>query len=147
MQLAEEKGVKFVLPTDVVAASEFSNDADIKTFKADEIQDGWQGLDIGSESVEEIHGAMSSCNTIIWNGPMGVFELSKFAKGTMSVASEMAKRSSDGAITIVGGGDSVAAIEKSGYQDQITHISTGGGAMVEMLEGKILPGVKALDDV
>lgn len=146
MKIAEEKGVKLLLPTDVVIADKFAPDADSKTVSASEIPDGWMGLDIGPDSVKTFNDALDSCKTVIWNGPMGVFEFDKFAVGTESVAKKLADLSGKGVITIIGGGDSVAAVEKVGVAEKMSHISTGGGASLELLEGKVLPGVAALDE-
>jgi phosphoglycerate kinase len=142
---AKEKGVKLILPTDVILADKFAADADSKVAKVEEIPDGWMGLDNGPESTKMIQEELSECKTIIWNGPMGVFEFDKFAKGTTDVATTLAECTAKGATTIIGGGDSVAAVEKAGLADKMSHISTGGGASLELLEGKILPGVAALD--
>ncbi|EKX35071.1 hypothetical protein GUITHDRAFT_80135 [Guillardia theta CCMP2712] len=143
---AAEKGVKFILPTDVVLADKFAADANTKVASVSDIPDGWMGLDNGPESTKMIQKELSDCNTIIWNGPMGVFEFEKFAKGTNDVAKTLAECTSKGAITIIGGGDSVAAVEKAGLADKMSHISTGGGASLELLEGLVLPGVAALTD-
>ena len=140
---AEAKGVKLLLPVDVVVASEFSADADNKVVDADQIPADWEGLDIGPKTRELFAEAIKSAATVIWNGPMGVFEFPAFAKGTTAVAQALAD--SD-AITVIGGGDSAAAVEQAGLAEKMTHISTGGGASLEFLEGKELPGVAALDD-
>ena len=145
-QKAKEKGVEFLLPTDVVLADNFSPDANSKISKVDAISEGWMGLDIGSESVELFQNALKDCKTVIWNGPMGVFEFEKFANGTNAIANTLAELSAQGCCTIIGGGDSVAAVEKAGLAKKMSHISTGGGASLELLEGKVLPGVSALDD-
>lgn len=146
MKKAEEKGIKLVLPTDVILADSFSNDANTAVAKADEISGTWMGLDIGPETIETFAEYIGQSNTIVFNGPMGVFEMSNFAKGTQTVAQLMAKATERGAITIVGGGDSVAAVNQAGLGDKVSHISTGGGASLELLEGKELPGVAALND-
>ena len=140
---AEAKGVKFLLPKDVVVADKFAADAAFKNVGVDGIPDGWLGLDVGPESAKEFSDVVSSSKTVVWNGPMGVFEFDNFAKGTFAVADALG--SLDG-ITIIGGGDSVAAVEKAGLAAKMSHISTGGGASLELLEGKVLPGVAALDD-
>jgi len=140
---AEAKGVKFLLPKDVVVADKFAADASFKNVGVDGIPDGWLGLDVGPESAKEFSDVVSSSKTVVWNGPMGVFEFDNFAKGTFAVADALG--SLDG-ITIIGGGDSVAAVEKAGLASKMSHISTGGGASLELLEGKVLPGVAALDD-
>merc|ERR1712070_142280 len=144
MAKAEEMGVKFILPTDVLLADEFSADANTQVTAADAIPDGWMGLDIGPDSVVEFQKELSECNQVIWNGPMGVFEIDAFAKGTFAIADTLAGMSD--AVTIIGGGDSVAAVEKAGLADKMSHISTGGGASLELLEGKTLPGVAALNE-
>ena len=143
MKKAQEKGVKLLLPVDTVIADAFEGYTQIKTCKAGEIPDGWQGLDIGPETVELFSNAIKEAKTIVWNGPMGVFENPDFAKGTLAVATAMAE--SD-AITIIGGGDSAAAVNQMGLGDKMSHISTGGGASLEFLEGKVLPGVACLND-
>ena len=143
---AKSKGVQLLLPTDVVLANEFAPDANIQVQSIDSIPDGWMGLDIGPDSVESFQNALDDCQTVIWNGPMGVFEFERFANGTNSIATKLAELSQKGCCTIIGGGDSVAAVEKAGLADQMSHISTGGGASLELLEGKVLPGVSALND-
>jgi phosphoglycerate kinase len=143
---AKEKGVELVLPTDVIVADNFAPDANDQTVSIDNIPDGWMGLDIGPDSIKQFEAALADCKTVIWNGPMGVFEFDKFAKGTEAVAKSLASLTGKGACTIVGGGDSVAAVEKVGLADQMSHISTGGGASLELLEGKVLPGIAALND-
>ena len=143
---AKEKGVALLLPSDVVVADDFKADANAQTVGIDAIPDGWMGLDIGPNSIKEFEAALSDCKTVIWNGPMGVFEFDKFAAGTDAVAHSLAKITSTGADTIIGGGDSVAAVEKVGVAEKMSHISTGGGASLELLEGKVLPGIAALDD-
>ncbi|MFN9401742.1 MAG: phosphoglycerate kinase [Dolichospermum sp.] len=143
---AKERGVALLLPTDVVLADNFAADANSQTVNIDAIPDGWMGLDIGPDSVKVFQEALADCKTVIWNGPMGVFEFDKFAVGTEAIAHTLADISKTGAITIIGGGDSVAAVEKVGLADQMSHISTGGGASLELLEGKILPGIAALDE-
>ncbi len=145
-QKAKDKGVELLLPTDVVLADNFSPEANSQVAEISEIPDGWMGLDIGPQSINHFQNALSNCQTIIWNGPMGVFEFDKFAKGTNSISSSLAELSSKGCCTIIGGGDSVAAVEKAGLASKMSHISTGGGASLELLEGKVLPGVAALDD-
>lgn len=146
MAKAEKKGVKFFLPTDVVVANEFKEDADFKNISVNNIPSDWLGLDIGTESQALFKKELLECNTVVWNGPMGVFEFENFAKGTFSVAHTLADVTSNGGITIIGGGDSVAAVNAAKLKSKMSHISTGGGASLEMLEGKVLPGVAALDD-
>ena len=143
---AKELGVEFLLPTDVVVADKFAPDADSQTVSIDAIPDGWMGLDIGPDSIKVFQEALADCKTVIWNGPMGVFEFDKFAVGTEAIAHSLAAITKNGAVTIIGGGDSVAAVEKVGVADQMSHISTGGGASLELLEGKVLPGIAALDE-
>ena len=141
---AKEQGVELLLPTDVVVADNFAPDANAKTVSINDIPDGWMGLDIGSDSIKVFQDALADCNAVIWNGPMGVFEFDKFAAGTEAIAHTLAGKSD--AVTIIGGGDSVAAVEKVGVAEKMSHISTGGGASLELLEGKTLPGIVALDD-
>ena len=143
---AKEKGVELLLPTDVVLADNFSPDANTQTVSVEQISDGWMGLDIGPDSVKVFQEALSSCKSVIWNGPMGVFEFDKFAAGTEAIARTLADLTPGGCTTIIGGGDSVAAVEKFGVADRMSHISTGGGASLELLEGKELPGIAALDE-
>ena len=140
---AEEKGVKLLLPVDAVVADAFSNDANTKVVAQNEIPDGWMGLDIGPKTAEMFADAVKSAKTVVWNGPMGCFEMPKFAEGTKAVAEALANTD---AVTIIGGGDSAAAVNQLGYGDKMTHISTGGGASLEFLEGKELPGVAAAND-
>jgi phosphoglycerate kinase len=141
---AKEQGVELLLPTDVVVADNFAPDANAKTVSINDIPDGWMGLDIGPDSIKVFQDALADCNAVIWNGPMGVFEFDKFAAGTEAIAHTLAGKSD--AVTIIGGGDSVAAVEKVGVAEKMSHISTGGGASLELLEGKTLPGIVALDD-
>ena len=146
LEKAEKKGVKVVLPVDVVIADKFAADANTKTVDVDKIPDGWQALDSGDKTSAEYVKALKGAKTVIWNGPMGVFEFDAFAKGTEAVAHAVAEATKGGAVSIVGGGDSIAALKKTGLSDQISHISTGGGATLELLEGKVLPGIDALAD-
>jgi phosphoglycerate kinase len=147
MAKAEKLGKEILLPIDIVIADKFSKDANTKVVPVDEIPDGWMGLDNGPKTTESQREALSDCKTIIMNGPMGVFEFEKFNKGTFGIVDILADLSKDkGAITIIGGGDSVAATEQSGRAGDMSHISTGGGASLELLEGKVLPGVAALND-
>ena len=143
---AAAKGVQFLLPSDVVLADNFAPDANSQIAKVENIPDGWMGLDIGPDSVKLFQDALADCKTVIWNGPMGVFEFDNFAAGTNAIAHTLAQLSATGTTTIIGGGDSVAAVEKVGVAEQMSHISTGGGASLELLEGKVLPGVAALDE-
>ncbi|MBD2500115.1 phosphoglycerate kinase [Anabaena azotica] len=143
---AKERGVSLLLPTDVVVADNFAPDANSQTVSIENIPDGWMGLDIGPDSVKVFQEALADTKTVIWNGPMGVFEFDKFAVGTEAIARTLADLSKTGTTTIIGGGDSVAAVEKVGLADQMSHISTGGGASLELLEGKVLPGIAALDE-
>lgn len=148
MKKAEAKGVKLLLPTDVVLADKFDNEANTAIAKVSEISGDWMGLDIGPDSIAEFGKEIEAASTIVWNGPMGVFEMSNFATGTNEIAAMLAKATQErGSITIVGGGDSVAAINKAGLGDKVSHISTGGGASLELLEGKVLPGVDSLTEV
>ena len=147
MAKAKEKGVEFLLPTDVVVADNFAPDANAQTVSVSAIPDGWMGLDIGPDSIKTFQAALEGCGTVIWNGPMGVFEFEKFAAGTEAIAHSLASLTATGTVTIIGGGDSVAAVEKVGVAEKMSHISTGGGASLELLEGKVLPGIAALDEV
>uniref|UniRef100_A0A7S0SWQ4 Phosphoglycerate kinase n=1 Tax=Chromulina nebulosa TaxID=96789 RepID=A0A7S0SWQ4_9STRA len=144
--IAKEKGVELFLAVDIVVADKFAADAQNKVVDIDSIPSDWLGLDIGPKTIELIKNGLSDSKTIIWNGPLGVFEFDAFAKGTNAIAQLLADLTAKGAITIVGGGDSVAAIEKIGLADKVSHISTGGGASLELLEGKVLPGIAALND-
>ena len=146
MAKAKEKGVEFLLPTDVVVADNFAPDANAKTVSVKEIPDGWMGLDIGLDSVKTFQNALEGCGSVVWNGPMGVFEFEKFAQGTEAIANTLADLTDKGTVTIIGGGDSVAAVEKVGVAAKMSHISTGGGASLELLEGKVLPGIAALNE-
>ena len=140
---AEEKGVKLLLPIDNIIGDQFSNDANTQIVKTGEIPDGWEGMDIGPETEKIFAEAVKDAKTVVWNGPMGCFEMPKFAHGTKAVAEALANTE---AVTIIGGGDSAAAVNQLGYGDKMTHISTGGGASLEFLEGKELPGVAAAND-
>lgn len=143
IQKAKEKKVNFLLPIDVVVAKEFKNDTEFKTVDIDNIPEDMMGLDIGEKTIEAFSKIISEAKTVLWNGPMGVFEMSNFAKGTNMVAKAMAECKG---ITIVGGGDSAAAVEQAGLDQKMTHVSTGGGASLEFFEGKTLPGIAAIDD-
>ena len=141
---ARLRGINLVLPVDAIAANAFANDAETKQCKAGEIPDGWMGLDIGPESVKLFSDIIEDSKTILWNGPMGVFEMCTFQTGTKSIAKSIATATSKGAFSLIGGGDSVAAINKFKLADQVSYVSTGGGAMLEFIEGKELPGVTAI---
>lgn len=143
---AKSKGVQLLLPTDVVLADSFAPNANSQIVNIDSIPDGWMGLDIGPNSIKLFQQALTDCQTVIWNGPMGVFEFERFAAGTNAIATTLARLSAMGTTTIIGGGDSVAAVEQAGLGSKMSHISTGGGASLELLEGKVLPGVAALDE-
>ncbi|MDD4316074.1 MAG: phosphoglycerate kinase, partial [Clostridia bacterium] len=144
MAKAEKKGTHMYLPIDNLIADSFSNDANFKVAHKDHIEDGWQGLDIGPDTIKLFSDVIAQAKTIIWNGPMGVFEMENFANGTKAVAAALAKNKN--AVTIIGGGDSAAAVAQLGFADDMTHISTGGGASLEYLEGIELPGVACLDN-
>ena len=144
---AKEKGVHIHLPIDSIVADNFSNDANIKTVDSDKIEDGWMGLDIGPKAIEVFSQVILLSKTILWNGPMGVFEMSNFSKGTETIAKKVAEATSKGAFSLIGGGDSVAAINQFKLNDQVSFISTGGGAMLEYFEGKKLPGIEAIKQV
>jgi len=143
LKLADEKGVKFLLPVDVVCADEFSNDSAFDTYDIDSIPDDRMGMDIGPKSIKLYTDTIRTAKTVVWNGPMGVFEMSNFAAGTKAVAECLAEMD---ATTVIGGGDSAAAVEQFGLADKMTHISTGGGASLEFLEGKELPGIAVIED-
>ena len=141
---AKEKGVQIHIPVDVLAANDFSNDAETKVVNVDEIPAGWQGLDAGPKTLEIFKNVILKSKTILWNGPVGVFEMEKFAKGTISVGNFIDEATQNGAFSLVGGGDSVAAVKQFGFQEKVSYVSTGGGAMLESLEGKTLPGIAAI---
>lgn len=143
MAKAAEKGTSFLIPVDLVVADAFQNDANRKVVKIDEIPEGWQALDIGPETIRKYEEVIKASKLVIWNGPMGVFEMENFAAGTFAIARACAESEAE---TIIGGGDSVAAVEKAGLADRISHISTGGGASLEFMEGKVLPGVAVLEE-
>ena len=143
MEKAKEKGVKFLLPVDTKIGKEFKPDIESKTVKCTEIPEGWEGFDIGEESIKMFIEEVKKAKTVIWNGPLGLFEFEQFATGTNAIAKVLSEID---ATTIIGGGDSAAAVKKAGLQDKITHVSTGGGASLEFLEGKKLPGIEALMD-
>ena len=146
MEKAKSKGVNLLLPVDVIAANTFSNGAEKLEVSSDNIPEGWLGLDIGPKAVETFVSTIKSAKTILWNGPMGVFEMPSFAKGTLAIAESVAEATQNGAYSLVGGGDSVAAVTQVGLSDAVSYVSTGGGALLEMLEGKVLPGVKAISE-
>ena len=143
---AKEKNVHIHIPVDVVAANAFSNDAQTQILDVREIPDGWQGLDAGPKSLENFKKIIMESKTILWNGPLGVFEMENFANGTITLGNYIAESTANGAFSLVGGGDSVAAVKQFGLEDKMSYVSTGGGAMLEMLEGKILPGIVAILD-
>lgn len=147
MKKAKEKGVQFLLPTDAIIADQFSNDANIQTVSIDAIPDGWMGLDIAQESINVFHHAIVNAKIVLWNGPMGVFEMEKFANGTKAIAMALAEATEKGCFTLVGGGDSVAAINQMNMANQVSYVSTGGGAMLESLEGIVLPGIAAIQSI
>ncbi len=138
--------IKFLLPIDIVAAEEFKNESPSQTVKADNIPSNKLGLDIGPETIKLFKSELLKSKTVVWNGPMGVFEMDNFSKGTFAIAEALVEATEKGAKTIVGGGDSAAAISKAGLEEKVSHVSTGGGASLEFLEGKILPGVAALSN-
>ncbi len=146
IQKAKDKGVNLILPVDSVIADNFSNDANTEIAKNDHIKEGWMGLDIGPEAIEAFSKVIEGSKTILWNGPMGVFEMDKFEKGTKSVAEAIVKATENGAFSLIGGGDSAAAISKFNLTSHVSYVSTGGGALLEYMEGKELPGVKAIND-
>lgn len=146
LRLAKEKGVQIHIPVDVVAANAFSKDADTQIVDVREIPDGWQGLDAGPKSLAKFEKVIMESKTILWNGPLGVFEIDKFAHGTIALGNYIAASTANGAFSLVGGGDSVAAVKQFGFEEKMSYVSTGGGAMLEMLEGKILPGIAAVMD-
>ncbi|MBC7524474.1 MAG: phosphoglycerate kinase [Flavobacterium sp.] len=144
LKKAKEKGVQIHIPVDVVAANSFSNDALTKVVDVREIPEGWQGLDAGPKSLEQFKKVILKSKTILWNGPLGVFEMPTFANGTIKLGEFIAESTSKGAFSLVGGGDSVAAVKQFGFEEKMSYVSTGGGAMLEMLEGQILPGIQAI---
>jgi phosphoglycerate kinase len=144
LEAAEKKGVKILLPPDTIAATAFSNEADKIECPTNEIPDGWMGLDIGSKAVEQFNTCLLASNTILWNGPLGVFEMPAFEYGTKSIAYAIAEATDKGAFSLIGGGDSVAAVNQFQLAGRMSHVSTGGGAMLEFLEGQVLPGIKAI---
>jgi phosphoglycerate kinase len=145
VQKAKEKGVNLLLPKDSISADNFANDAHFKTEDSMNISEGYMGLDIGNEAIAEYTKVIETSKTILWNGPMGVFEMSNFANGTNEIAKAVVKATKNGGFSLIGGGDSAAAVNQLGYADEVSYVSTGGGALLELMEGKILPGVAALD--
>ncbi|WP_299332795.1 phosphoglycerate kinase [uncultured Psychroserpens sp.] len=144
LKQAKEKNVQIHLPVDVLAANAFSNDADTQIMDVDKIPQGWQGLDAGPRSKAHFHDVVLQCKTILWNGPLGVFEMETFANGTIALGNSIAEATKNGAFSLVGGGDSVAAVKQFGFENKVSYVSTGGGAMLESLEGKTLPGIAAI---
>ena len=145
MEKAKKLGVEVFLAEDAVCVQEFKNDAPSRIYPSDNIPDGWEGVDIGPKAIETFGKAIAGCKTILWNGPMGVFEMDNFAKGSLAVAKDIAKATANGAYSLIGGGDSVACINKFGMADQVSYNSTGGGALLEYMEGKVLPGIAAIE--
>jgi phosphoglycerate kinase len=141
---AEAKGVNLILPVDQVLADQFDNNANTEVTAIDAGKDGFMGLDVSNGTIEAFSEVIKNSKTILWNGPMGVFEMPNFQKGTVSIARAIAESTSSGAFSLVGGGDSVAAVNKFGLADKVSYVSTGGGAMLEYIEGKVLPGIKAI---
>jgi phosphoglycerate kinase len=146
MKEAKERGVNRSLSVATVCGQKFDNDTPQRIFPINEIPDDWEGMDAAPASLENWKKIILSSKTILWNGPVGVFELPNFAKGTLQIAEDLAEATKNGAYTLVGGGDSVAAVTKMGYADKVSYVSTGGGAMLEAIEGKILPGIAAIQD-
>ncbi|MCF6168636.1 phosphoglycerate kinase [Lutibacter sp.] len=144
LKQAKEKGVQVYIPVDVVAADAFSNDANTQICDINKIPDGWQGLDAGPKSIEIFNKVVLESKTILWNGPLGVFEMESFSKGTIALGNSIAEATKKGAFSLVGGGDSVAAVKQFGFENKVSYVSTGGGAMLESLEGKTLPGIEAM---
>jgi len=144
MAKAAQKGVKLHIPSDAIIADAFSNEAQTRQVDSSQIPSGWMGLDIGEKSIAELSSVVEQSKTLLWNGPMGVFEMENFRKGTLTIAQALVKATENGAFTLVGGGDSVAAVNMFGLAEKVSYVSTGGGAMLESIEGKELPGVKAI---
>jgi phosphoglycerate kinase len=141
---AKEKNVKFYLPVDSLNADQFANEANTVVTPVNEVEEGWMGLDIAEKTIKQFSEVIENSKTILWNGPMGVFEMERFSKGTTAVAKAIAAATSKGAYSLIGGGDSVAAINKNQLADKVSYVSTGGGAMLEYMEGKKLPGITAI---
>lgn len=146
LEQAKKKGVNVHIPVDVLAADDFSPNANTKVIDVDKISDGWQGLDAGPKTLENFKKVILGAKTILWNGPVGVFEMEKFSKGTIAIGNYIDEATQNGAFSLVGGGDSVAAVKQFGFEDKVSYVSTGGGAMLESLEGKTLPGIAAIND-
>jgi phosphoglycerate kinase len=144
LKQAKEKNVQIHIPVDTIAADDFSNDANTQTLDINEIPDGWEGVDAGPKSRAQFHDVVMKCKTILWNGPLGVFEMESFAGGTIELGNSIAEATKAGAFSLVGGGDSVAAVKQFGFEEKVSYVSTGGGAMLESLEGKTLPGIAAI---
>jgi phosphoglycerate kinase len=144
LKKAKDLGVQVHLPVDVIAADDFNNDANTKIVDVDKIPDGWQGLDAGPKTLEIFKEVILSSKTILWNGPVGVFEMENYSKGTIAIGNYIEEATKNGAFSLVGGGDSVAAVKQFGFEDKVSYVSTGGGAMLESLEGKSLPGISAI---
>jgi phosphoglycerate kinase len=144
LKQAKSKNVQVHIPVDVIAADDFSNDANTQVLDVTKIPDGWQGLDAGPKSIANFDAVVNQCKTILWNGPLGVFEMENFAEGTIALGHSIDKSTKNGAFSLVGGGDSVAAVKQFGFAEKVSYVSTGGGAMLEMLEGKALPGIEAI---
>jgi phosphoglycerate kinase len=144
LKQAKEKGVQVHIPVDVIAADAFSNDANTQVCDINNIPDGWEGVDAGPKSRELFDKVVNQCKTILWNGPLGVFEMESFSKGTIALGNSIANATKNGTFSLVGGGDSVAAVKQFGFENKVSYVSTGGGAMLESLEGKTLPGIEAI---
>jgi len=144
LKQAKAKNVQVHIPVDTIAADDFSNDANTQTVDINEIPDGWEGVDAGPKSRAQFHDVVMQCKTILWNGPLGVFEMESFAGGTIALGDSIAEATKNGAFSLVGGGDSVAAVKQFGFENKVSYVSTGGGAMLESLEGKTLPGIAAI---
>jgi phosphoglycerate kinase len=146
LERAKAKNVQVHIPVDVLAADDFSNDANTQVVDVRTIPENWQGLDCGPKSKALFHDVVQQCKTILWNGPLGVFELETFSTGTIALGDSIAEATKNGAFSLVGGGDSVAAVKQFGFEDKVSYVSTGGGAMLESLEGKTLPGIAAISE-